>query len=291
MQPAKRKVATTRTLTFEVRAGARPEGSTSVRFRSIVVCLVAFGLVLPASWAAAKETDRGIAIIKVHRAAPDSVDARIRWDKSELRKGGKNELSLSLVAISGDDATPVLTRGVTANAKQPKRQYAMHLSPTQQDLVEAAESLGFAASQKSGLRNGLYRLAWVTHAGRFPNVALRESLVRASRCSPVTSGGSYSGCYYGYTDMSNIDLSKANFTDAEFPYTTLTNTNFTGSNLSYTQLGYAKLTNANLTNANLTGAYLYGANLSGATTTGAIFTNAQYCNTVMPNGTQNNANC
>ncbi len=262
-----------------------------MRFRSIVVCLVAVGLVIPVSWVSAKEADRGITIIKVQRGAQDSVEARIRWDKSDLRNGGKNALSLSLVALSGDVATPVLTRSVAANAKQPKRQYAIDLNPAQRELVDAAHSLGFAASQKSGLRNGLYKLAWVTHAGRFPNVALRQSLVRASRCSPVTSGGTYSGCYYGYTDMSNMDLSKANFSDVQFPYATLTSTNFAGSNLSYAQFGYAYMSNSNLSNANLTGAYMFGANLSGANMTGATLTNIQYCKTIMPNGTINNSNC
>ena len=260
-------------------------------FRNFAVCLLAVGLVLPASWASAQETDRGITIIKAHRAAQDSVEARIRWDKSDLRNGGKNALSLSLVAISGDDAMPVLTRGVPASAKRPKRQYAINLNPKQQKLVDAAGSLGFAASQKSGFRHGLYRLAWVTHAGRFPNVALRQRLSRASRCNPVTSGGSYAGCYYGYTDMSNMSLSNANFTDVQFPYATLTNTSFNGSNLSYAQFGYANLNDANLSNADLTGAYMYGANLSGANMTGATLTNIQYCHTVMPNGTVNNTNC
>ena len=260
-------------------------------FRKIVVCLVAFGLALPVSWASAGEADRGIIIIKAGRAAQDSVEARILWDRSDLRNGGKNALSLTLVALSGDDATPVLTRGVAAKARQPQRRYAIALSRTQQKLVDAADSLGFAASQKSGLRNGLYKLAWVTHAGRFPNVALRQSLVRASRCSPVTSGGTYSGCYYGYTDMSNMDLSKANFSDVQFPYATLTSTNFAGSNLSYAQFGYAYMSNSNLSNANLTGAYMFGANLSGANMTGATLTNIQYCKTIMPNGTINNSNC
>jgi uncharacterized protein YjbI with pentapeptide repeats len=111
----------------------------------------------------------------------------------------------------------------------PQRRYAMALSRTQQKLVDAADSLGFAASQKSGLRNSLYRLAWVAHAGRFPNAALRHRLVRATRCNPVTSGGSYAGCYYGYTDLSEMDLHNANFTDAQFPFTTLTSTNLAGS--------------------------------------------------------------
>lgn len=260
-------------------------------FRNVVVCLIAFGLVLPVSWASAGETDRGITIIKAGRAAQDSVEARILWDKSDLRNGGKNALSVTLVALSGDDATPVLTRGVAATAKQPQRRYAIALSRKQQELVHAADSLGFAASQKSGLRNGLYRIAWVAHAGRFPNAALRQRLVRATRCNPVTSGGSYAGCYYGYTDLSVLDLHNANFTDAQFPFATLTSTNFAGSNLSYAQFGYANMKSANLSNANLTGAYLFGATLTGANLTGAILTNAQYCNTIMPNGTVNNANC
>ena len=262
-----------------------------MRLRSIVVCLVALGLVLPGSWASARESDRGIAIIKAHRAGQDSVKARIRWDKGDLRNGGKNALSLSLVALSGGNATPVLTRRVAANANQPQRQYAITLSRTQQKRVDAADSLGFAASQKSRLQNGLYRLAWVAHAGKFPSVGLRHRLVRASRCNPVTSGGSYAGCYYGYTDLSDMDLSKANFTDAQFPFATLSDTNLGGSNLSYAQFGYANLKNANLSNANLPGAYMYGANLMGANMTGALLTNIQYCNTIMPNGTVNNANC
>ena len=260
-------------------------------FRRIAVCLVAFGLVLPVSWASAGEADRGITIIKAGRAAQGSVEARILWDRSDLRNGGKNALSLTLVALSGDDATPVLTRGVAATARQPQRRYLIALSRTQQERVDAADSLGFAASQKSGLRNGLYRIAWVAHAGRFPNAAPRQRLVRATRCNPVTSGGSYAGCYYGYTDLSDMDLSYANFSDAQFPFASLGETKFRGANLSYAQFGYANMKNANLSNANLTGAYLFGATLTGANLTGALLTNAQFCNTIMPNGTVNNANC
>lgn len=268
--------------------------ASTLRFQSVLLgaaVLVGLGVAAPAAFGNEAAQPRGINIVNAGRHGQDEVRVKIRWDKRELKSRAVNALSMSVVALSGNEATPVLTRVVGGTAKQPGRQYSITLTKAQQRLVDGSDGLGFAASQKSGLKSGLYRRVWVTHTGKFPIMSVRKVLQRASRCSPASSGGSYSGCYYGYTDMSNVDLSSATFSDAQFPFTTLSGTKFTGANLSYTQMGYAVLTNANLTNANLTGAYLYGANLRGSSVSGAIFTNAQYCNTVMPDGTTNNANC
>lgn len=271
-----------------------PLNSSALRVSSALLgasLLIGIGIGAPAAFGDETSQPRGVSILKAGLSSKDAVRAKIRWDKRELRDGGVNALSMTVVALSGKGATPVLTRGVGGSAKQPERQYSVTLSKTQQRLVDAADGLAFAASQKSALKSGLYRRVWVAHTGKFPTVSVRKVLARASRCSPATSGGSYNGCYYGYTDMSKADLSNANFTDAQFPYTTLSGTDFTGANLSVTQMGYAVLTNANLTNTNLTGAYLYGANLSGANISGAIFTSAQFCHTQMPDGSTKNDNC
>ena len=263
-----------------------------MRTRAVVIGLVAVGLCIPLGGAHAKEADRGVTIVRAGLSDEGSVRVKIRWDKSDLRQRGTNALSTTVVAFTGSGGTPVLRRSLSAKATQPQRQYSISLSPGQQVRVAGADGLGFSATQKSGLKGGLYSQAWVTHAGDFQAATPRHALGRAgSRCNPVQAGGSYSGCYYGYTDLSNMNLSSATFADANFSFATLTGTNFTGSDLSLTQLGYAAMKNANLTNANLSGAYLYGANLSGAVTTGAVFTNAQYCKTVMPDGSTNNSNC
>lgn len=263
-----------------------------MRTRAVLSALAAIGLCIPLSGAHAKEGDRGIAIVQAGLSDEGSVRVKIRWDKRDLRQRGTNALSMTVVAFTDGDGTPVLRRSLGAKATQSQRQYSITLSPAQQARVNGADGLGFSAAQKSGLKGGLYSQAWVTHTGDFQEVTPRHVLGRtASRCNPVQAGGSYSGCYYGYTDLSNMDLSSATFSDANFSFSTLMGTKFTGSNLTAAQLGYAVMKNANLTNANLTGAYLYGANLSGAVTTGAIFTSAQYCNTIMPNGSTNNSNC
>ena len=269
-----------------------PETRSRMRARAVVIALVAAGLCVPLSGAHAKEGDRGITIVSAGLSDEGSLRVKIRWDKSDLRQRGTNALSMTVVAFTGSDGTPVLRRSLSAKATQPQRRYSISLSADQQARVDGADGLGFSAAQKSGLKGGLYSQAWVTHAGDFQEVTPRHVLGRtASRCTPVQAGGSYSGCYYGYTDLSNLDLSNATFSDANFSFSTLTGTNFTASNLTAAQLGYAVMKNANLTNANLTGAYLYGANLSGAVTTGAVFTSAQYCNTIMPNGSTNDSNC
>lgn len=263
-----------------------------MRTRAVVIALIAVSLCIPLGGAHAKEADRGVTIVRASLSDEGSVRVKIRWDKSDLKQRGTNALNITVVALSGSDGTPVLRRTLGATAAQSQRQYSIGLSPAQQARVDEADGLGFSASQRSGLKGGLYSQAWVAHAGDLQAATPRHALGRAgSRCNPVQAGGSYSGCYYGYTDLSNMDLSSATFTDANFSFTTLTGTNFTGSDLSFAQLGYAAMKNANLTNANLSSAYLYGANLSGAVTTGAVFTNAQYCNTVMPNGSTNNSNC
>lgn len=259
----------------------------------LVVPLVAIGMILPIAAASAQEKDRGITILRTKIAAKDSISAKVRWDARDLRKQGRVALSLALVATTGSQGRPLLTRSLSANSKQPQKTYSISLTRHQQRLVRAADGIGFAATQKSGSSNGLYSRAWVAHAGALPGINPNQRLMRTvSRCSPVTAGGSYSACYYGYTDLSSVVLDSANFTDAQFPYTTLSGTSFKGANLSYAQMGYAMMQGANLTNANLTGAYLYGVNMTGAVVTGAIFTNAQFCNTIMPDGsTTNNANC
>lgn len=263
-----------------------------MKLRYLIVPLAAITLVLPTVAATAQGQDRGIKIIDAGLTSQGAIRAKVLWDKRDLRDRGKNALTLSLVATSGDKAQAVLTKRLSASAKHPQGQYSIALNAKQRSLVRAADGLGFAASQKSGLVDGLYSQVWVTHSGAFPSAQQGRALVRSgSRCSPITAGGSYSGCYYGYTDLSNSNLSGANFTDAQFPYSNLQGTNLTGSNMTAAQLGYAMMQSANLTNVNFSGAYLYGTNLSGATITGATFTSAVFCNTIMPDGTKKNDNC
>ncbi len=267
-----------------------------MKLRTVLVAASALALLLPAtagSAQTARHSSRGITIGGTGLDSQKLFGATIRWDQRDLRKGQGNALNVSLVATSGDVGQLVLRRPVTADAQRPKRHYALPLNRFQRKLVRAAAGLGVVASPKEQLRRGLYRRAWVSSAGAFPKPVSGSGSVtaQASRCNPVQSGGSYSGCYYGYTDLSNVNVNSATFTDAQFPYTTLQGTNFAGANLSYAMFGYAYLVSANLQNANLTGAYLLGANLSGANVTGATFTNAQYCNTTLPNGTVSNANC
>ena len=263
-----------------------------MKLRYLIVPLAAITLVLPTAAATAQGQDRGIKIIDTGLTSQGAIRAKVLWDKLDLRDRGKNALTLSLVATSGDKAQAVLTKRLSASAKQPQGHYSIALNTTQRRLVRAADGLGFAASQKSGLVDGLYSRVWVTHSGAFPSAQPGRPLVRSgSRCSPITAGGSYSGCYYGYSDLSNSNFSGANFSDANFSYSSLQGTNFTGSKLAAAQLGYAMMQTANLTNVDLSGAYLYGTNMSGATITGATFTNAQFCNTIMPDGSQKNDNC
>lgn len=263
-----------------------------MKLRYLIVPLAAITLVLPMGAATAQGKDRGIRIIDAGLNSQGAIRAKVLWDKRDLRDGGKNALTLSLFATSGDKAQAVFTKRLSASAKQAKGKYSIALNAKQRRLVRSADGLGFAASQKSGLVDGLYSRVWVTHSGAFPSAQPGRALVRTgSRCNPLTAGGSYTACYYGYLDLSNTNLSGSNFTDANFSFSTLQGTNFTGSNMTGAQLGYAMMQKANLTNVDLSGAYLYGTNMSGATATGAKFTNAQFCNTVMPDGSQKNDNC
>lgn len=263
-----------------------------MKLRYLIVPLAAITLVLPMAAATAQGKDRGIKIIDAGLTSQGAIRAKVLWDKRDLRDRGKNALTLSLVATSGDKAQAVFTKRLSASAKHPKGHYSIALNAKQRRLVRAADGLGFAASQKSGLVDGLYSRVWVTHSGAFPSAQPGPALVRSgSRCSPITAGGSYMNCSYAYSDLSNSNLSGSNFYNADFSFATLQGSNFTGSNMTYAKFGYAKLLNANLTNVDLSGAYLYGTNLSGATITGATFTNAQFCNTIMPDGSQKNTNC
>lgn len=258
-----------------------------MKLRYLIVPLAAITLVLPMGAASAQATDRGIKIIDAGLTSQGAIRAKVLWDKRDLRDKGKNALTLSLFATSGDKAQAVFTKRLSASAKHPKGHYSIALNAKQRRLVRAADGLGFAASQKSGLVDGLYNRVWVTHSGSFPSARPGRALVRSgSRCSPITAGGSFAGCYYGYLDLSNLNFSGSDFSDANFSYSILQGTVFTGSKMSYAVLDYAKMQNANLTNVDLTSASLYGTNLSGATITGATFTNAFFCNTIMPDGSQ-----
>ncbi|MFM9108962.1 MAG: pentapeptide repeat-containing protein [Chloroflexota bacterium] len=247
-------------------------------------------LVLPVAGIAAPGAvgppGRGIAIGAFGVERKDHFVAGVRWNKRALRGGASNALVLSLVATSGKTGTPVFMRAVAASAKRPGRDYALPLSRAEQDRLRGAGGLGLVATQKADCDGGLYHRAWVTRSGSFPVTPSMRS-----RCGPLQPGGSYAGCYYGYSDLSDLDVHGANFTDAQFPFTSLPGANLSGANLSYAMLGYANVNNANLSNANLSGAYLMGANMRGANLTGATLTNAQFCNTIMPDGSVNNTNC
>lgn len=263
-----------------------------MRLRYLIVPLAAITLVLPMAAATAQAKDRGIKIIDSGLTSQGAIRAKVLWDKRDLRDKGKNALTLSLFATSGDKAQAVFTKRLSASAKDPQGHYSITLNAKQRRLVRTADGLGFAASQKSGLVDGLYSRVWITHSGAFPSAQPGGALVRTgNRCNPLTAGGNYNGCYYGYLDLSNSNLSGSNFADANFSFSTLQGTNFTGSNMTFAQLGYAMMQKANLTNVDFSGAYLYGTNMSGATITGATFTNAQFCNTIMPDGTKKNDNC
>ena len=271
-------------------SGEGPREGDSTVLHKMLVLIAVLGLMVPAAGTAqevSRESARGVVIGKIGLQREDLFGASIRWDKRQLKLAKAKALSLSLVASDGKEGVPVFVRPVPGSAKRPTRDYVLSLNPIQKAIVAKASVLGVVASQKIDLDGGLYDRAWVATAGSLPVYPS----VRSSRCSPLQPGGTYSGCYYGYTDLSNLDVHGATFTDSQFPFTTLRGSNFSGANLSYAQLGYANLTNANLSNANLTGAYLYGANMSGAKILGTILTNAQYCNTIMPNGSTNNSNC
>ena len=263
-----------------------------VKLRNLLVFVAVLGLLVPAvghAQGASRRVSRGITIGEHGLSQPDLFDVNVRWDAEGMRDSKMFALNLTLIATEAGNGVPVFRKPINATAKRPTRDYVLSMNLAQQALVERADGLGVAASQKGQLHGGFYHVAWVAHAGELPSV-VGVTGTRA-RCSPVQAGGSYSGCYYGYTDLSDMDLHGATFTDAQFPFSTLTETNFGTANLSYAQFGYANLANANLSNANMTGAYLFGANMKGANLTGTILTNAQFCNTIMPNGTVNNANC
>lgn len=263
-----------------------------MKLRYLIVPLAAITLVLPMAAANAQGRERGIKIIDAGLTSQGAIRAKVLWDKRDLRDKGKNALTLSLVATSGDKAQMVFTKRLSASATHPKGHYSIALNAKQRRLIRAADGLGFAASQKSGLVDGLYSRVWVTHSGAFPSAQTGRALVRSgSRCSPITAGGNYTDCYYGYLDLSNSNFSGTNFSDATFSFSNLQGTNLTGSKMAFAQLGYAMMQQANLTNVDLSGAYLFGTNLSGATITGATFTNAQFCNTIMPDGSKKNDNC
>ena len=183
------------------------------------------GLLLPAAVItgpdAAGKGGRGIVIGEIGMDSGDMFGASVRWDKKELKGAKVNSLTLSLVASRGEEGRPVFMREVPATAKRPTRDYVLSLNPVEQALVREADGLGVVAVQKVDLDGGLFDRAWVAGSGDLPvGPAVR------SRCSPIQAGGSYSGCYYGYSDLSDLDLHGANFTDAQFPFATLTDTNF-----------------------------------------------------------------
>lgn len=106
-----------------------------MRARLVLVALVAVGLSVPLSGAHAKEADRGITIVSAGPSGEGSLRVKIRWDKSDLRQRGTNALSMTVVAFTGSDGTPVLRRSLSAKATQPQRQYSISLSPDQQARV------------------------------------------------------------------------------------------------------------------------------------------------------------
>lgn len=270
--------------------------------RGLPVVAIALGLVLSGAAVSAQETGRGenraITISDIGWQSKGVLGATIDWNRHHLRKSGKNALRVSLVATQGSDGTPLLRKRVSASGDRPGRRYTFSLDRGQRRLITDSDGVGLAASQRAKRRNGLFSMAFVARSGAFPTSAPISArgessggVSAQSRCSPVQAGGSYSGCYYGYTDLSTMNLSTAIFTDAQFPFATLQGTDLSNADLHLAQLGYANLRNANLSNADLSEAYLYGANLSGATTQGWNIDLAQFCNTVMPDGTSNNADC
>ncbi len=270
--------------------------------RRLPIVAIAFGLVLSGTAVSAQETGRGenraITISDIGWHSKRAFGATIDWNRHHLRTSGKNALRVSLVATRGSEGTPLLRRGLSASADRPGRHYTFSLNRTQKRLIMDSDGVGISASQRVERRNGLYGMAFVARSGAFPRTdpisagdVTSSGVSAQSRCSPVQAGGSYSGCYYGYTDLSTMNLSSAIFSDAQFPFATLQGTNFSNADLHLAQMGYANLRNANLSNADLSQAYLYGANLSGATTQGWDIDLAQFCNTVMPDGTQNNTDC
>lgn len=265
--------------------------------RSSLVLAATLGLLMSATVASADQTSgevpRGIRISATSLDTKNRFGVKIRWDSHDLRSGRKeNALSVALVATKNGVGIPPPTsaqgqRGPVAQALQ------VLLEPGRRTtFVRKADGLGVAATQRVDLQDGLYRRAWVARDGKFPKVGQSGATLAASRCNPLQSGGTYNGCYYGYTDLSSMNLSSARpSVTRSSPFSTLKSTNFSGSNLTYGQFGYAMMNNANLSNADLSVAYMYGANMTGATMTGTIATGTQYCNTIMPNGTTNNTFC
>ena len=116
---------------------------------------------------------------------------------------------MALVATKNGVGIPVFQRAVKAKADQPRKHYRFSLNRAERRLVRKADGLGVAATQRVGLQDGLYRRAWVARDGKFPKVGQSGATLAASRCNPVQSGGTYNGCYYGYTDLSSMNLSSA----------------------------------------------------------------------------------
>lgn len=80
----------------------------------------------------------------------------------------------------------------------------------------------------------------------------------------------------GAPNLVNADLSRADLSGA----------NLYGANLQGTRLVGAMLAGATLSWSNMTGADLTGADVTDARLDGVIF-----CRTIMPDGSENNANC
>lgn len=98
-------------------------------------------------------------------------------------------------------------------------------------------------------------------------------------------------------DLSGADLRWANVYEAELGgapnlvNAVMDEADLSGANLYGANLEGAMLRNANLAGATLSWASLLGADLTGADISDARFDGVIFCKTIMPDGSQNDANC
>jgi hypothetical protein len=276
--------------------------------RRLLACALIPGLFISQIAGAGLETQhRKNTAIEVHSARYDAdkgkLSTRIRWNKREFMRAGRDELHL-VVYNESDDGAVLRNRTVTASADHPTRKYKVKLSRKQRQVAGDGSHLAVVATHKHDDDGGLYDRAWF-HRARVIG-AVRST---GFECQKVAAGTTLQGCDLSGANLSGVfmaeaylpnsdltlaylanavlagaTLSGADLESADLFQADLTGADLTSANLMYSDLLDARLVNANLTNANLTRVVLINTDLTGAIITGATIIPTVICNTTMPDG-------
>jgi uncharacterized protein YjbI with pentapeptide repeats len=233
--------------------------------RRRLAAAIASGLVLlkRASPSGADPEDDHTRVILVRSASWDAatgaVRATISWNREEWRSPNVNDLSLAVLARTGEEWRILRSKPVKTNATRHSASYTFRLPESKRAAARSADQLLVAATQSHADKPGTFEIAWYasrTIAGKPLQAGLRAESVS---CASIYRGAVIEECAFYGANLSNVDLRNADLNDTLFDAA-----NFSGANLSRAFMARAHCAGANLAGADMRRAVLVRSHLVGA---------------------------